>query len=419
MVDYHDKLPMDVPCYVAEGCLHFDYTFEREQEYSVRFSENGSKPTKISMYAVKQDLYELRPLKGDLHTHSYYSDGQDGIAMVPSDYREEGFDFYALTDHNRMFPSLLQQEQYEGVKLRICMMRGEEVHTPGSSLHIVHIGGKSSVCERYVKEPEAYAAEVAEVEKTLMHIPEQYRLRIAQAKWVCAEIKKAGGVSIFAHPFWRANIYNVSEDFCNYLFDEKMFDAFELHNGAVTERDNLQLALWQEQALKGNVLPVVGSSDSHNHDFAKDGFGRSFSIVFAKDNTEESILEAITDGYTVAAEVPYKDDGEIRVFGSQIRLVLFARFLYDNYFNETWRLCVGEGILMRRYAEGEEVGELLSSLADTVENFYKKFYGLVPAPTLSPRVRDYLDTLRTAQIDSGIVAKGSHLELYGGNERRE
>ncbi|MBR5782967.1 MAG: CehA/McbA family metallohydrolase [Clostridia bacterium] len=419
MVDYHDKLPMDVPCYVSGGCLHFDYTFEREQEYSIRFCEKGGKPIKISLYAVQEDLYVRRPLKGDLHTHSYYSDGQDGVAMVPACYREEGFDFYALTDHNRMFTSTIQSEQYEGVKLGVCMLKGEEVHTPGSSVHIVHIGGNFSVCERYVKEPEAFVAEVAEIEKTLTHIPEQYRLRVAQATWACREIKRAGGISIFAHPFWTANVYNVSEDFCNYLFDEKIFDVFELHNDGATHRDNLQLALWQEQALKGNVLPVVGNSDSHNHDFATTGFGRSFTIAFARDNTEEAIIEALRDGYSVAAEVPRKNDAEIRVFGSQFRLVQFARFLYENYFNETWRLCVGEGILMRRYAEGEEVGETLSALADTVENHYKKFFGLVPAPTLSPRVLGYLEKVRIAQIDSGIITKGSHLDLYGGNERRE
>lgn len=419
MLDYHIALPMDVPCKVVGGTLQFSYTFEREQEYSIRFRQKGGEITKLAMYAVHQDLYERRPLKGDLHTHSYYSDGSDGVAMVPSDYREEGFDFYALTDHNRMFTSKLQKELYKDVELGINLMEGEEVHTPGSSLHIVHIGGKYSVCERYVKQPEAFEAEVAEIEKELTHVSEQYRHRVALAKWACREISKAGGLSIFVHPFWRANVYNVSEDFCNYLFDENMFDAFELNNDAEVNRDNLQLALWQEQAFKGNVLPVVASSDSHNHDFATQGFGRSFTIVFAKENTSESIIQAIKDGYSVAAELPKQVDNEARFYGSQLRLVAFARFLYDTYFCETWRLCVGEGILMRRYAEGEQVGELLNALAPTVENFYKKFYGLGSVPTLPAACLEFLDMARGVQIESGIITKGSHLEIYGKNNRRE
>ena len=37
---------------------------------------------------------------------------------------------------------------------------------------------------------------------------------------------------------------------------------------------------------------------------------------------------------------------------------------------------------MRRMAHGEDVSALLSQLAPTVENFYKRFYGITPAPVL-------------------------------------
>ena len=87
LTDYYDPLVFDYPCYVADGCLKFTYEFNQEQEYAIRFREKGCPEVKISLYAVEKDLYELRPLKGDFHTHTYYSDGQDGIAMTPSDYR--------------------------------------------------------------------------------------------------------------------------------------------------------------------------------------------------------------------------------------------------------------------------------------------------------------------------------------------
>ncbi len=412
LADRRVPIPMDVPCVITEGCLQFTFTFPREQEYSVRFREKGSaeKPIRVPMYAVEEDLYALRPLKGDLHSHSYYSDGQDGIAMTAANYREEGFDFFALTDHNRMFPSVLQKEVYRDVKTDICMLRGEEIHTPGSEMHIVHLGGNFSVCERYVKEPEAFLAEVAEIEKEMGYIPEQYRLRVAKAKWACQQIKKAGGMSVFAHPFWASNLYNVSRDFRNYLFDEKIFDAFELLNAADTAVDNLQVAVWQEQIAKGNILPITVGSDSHNHDFATGEFGRIFSIVFAKENTEQAILQAIRDGYSVAAELPRSDDNDLRVYGREYRLIAFARFLWHTYFNDTWRLCIGEGILMRRWAQGEDVSVALNALSGSVEDFYNRFYGLAPAPRLSARVQAYLATLRQAQIDCGINTIGSVLD---------
>ena len=404
---------------VSDGCLCFKHSFEREQEYSIRFCEKGKREVRISLYAVEHDLYELRPLKGDLHCHSFYSDGQDGLAMTPSDYREEGFDFFALTDHNRMYTSKMAIKLYEDVPLGMHIIKGEEVHTPGSLLHIVHIGGKESVCSKYIHDIKGYEADVEEIEKELIHISPQYRKRVAMAHWACREIHKVGGIAIFAHPFWSPNIYNISEDFCNILFNEKIFDVFELLGATSQAGNNIQLALWQEQMMKGNVIPVVSSSDSHNHDFSTTDFARRFTIVFAKENSTAAIIEAIKKGYTVAGEIPDRNDGEIRFYSAQLRLVAFAHFLYQNYFNETYRLSVGEGILMRRYAEGEPVGEILGSLEKTVENFFKQFYGLTDCKKLPQERLEFLDDCLVLQKSEGPLTCGSQLKVYGTNLRRE
>ena len=113
------------------------------------------------------------------------------------------------------------------------------------------------------------------------------------------------------------------------------------------------------------------------------------------------------------------NESEVRFYSTKLRLVLFAHFLFENYFNETWRLCVGEGILMRRYAEGEDVGSALAALAGTVENHYKKFYGLLPAPVIPEKRRAFLDHAREQQKSLGPNTKGSSLFIYGKNGRRE
>lgn len=418
--DYHSPAPFDHSYAVENGCLTFTHSFSAEQEYSIRFREKGAAETKLSIYAVEQDLYELRPLKGDLHTHSYYSDGQDGPAMIPASYREEGFDFVALTDHNRMYPSILAAELYHGIPLGIHLMHGEEIHTPGSQLHIVHVGGTDSVCDKYIHDRETYEKDVAEIEASLSHISEEYRAKTAKAIWACKNIHEMDGLAIFAHPMWQPRRFNVTREFAQILFDQNIFDALELMGGINYTLNNYQLALWQEQMQKGTIIPVVGSSDSHNHDFNAGVFGHRFTVVFAKSNTTGDILQAIKDGYSVAGEIPH-DGGQTdaRFYGSQLRLVLFAQFLYGNYFLETHRLCYAEGVLMRRYAHGEPVGELLAALKDTVENFYKKFYGLTPAPVLSPERLHYLDQCLKIQCTTGPVTKGSVLHVYGGNERRE
>ncbi len=415
-IDYHFPAPLEHPFTVENGCLKFTYDFSKEQEYRIRLKADGVQ-TILSMYALENDLYELRPLKGDLHSHCWYSDGSDGVSMTPADYREEGFDFFALTDHNRMFTSRLAMTMYDGVKLGMTILPGEELHTPGANIHIVHVGGKESVCEQYINDPEAFEAEVAAIEASLPHIPEQYRSRIAMAHWSCEKIHAAGGISIFAHPYWQPDQYNVSRDQAKYMFDANIFDAFELMGGIGLKNNNQQLALWQEQCCKGNHISVVGSSDSHNHDIEVETFGRRFTIVFARDNTCEAILDAVRKGLCVAGELSGASANEVRFYGD-LRLVDLCHFLWQHYFSRTWRLCVGEGILMRRWALGEDVGSVLSALAPTVEDFYKRFYGLSPAPVLTQRQVEFLDKALEVQ-KAGPISKGSKLYIYGGNERRE
>lgn len=404
---------------ISGGCLTFNYTFKSEQEYSIRFCEKGCKETRISLYAVESDLYNLRALKGDFHSHSFYSDGADGLAMTPADYREEGFDFFALTDHNRMYTSKMAAKLYEDVPIALNIINGEEVHTPGSSLHIVHIGGNYSVCDKYISDPVGYEKAVESIEKTLTHIPEMYRKRTAMAHWACNEIHRAGGIAIFAHPLWRPNIDNVSKEFCDILFSEKIFDAFEVFGETGQRNNNLQLAIWQEQILKGNHIPVVSSSDSHNHNFYSTDFARRFTIVFAKSNTTKDILDAVRSGRCVAAEIPRGDNDEIRIHSENFRYSAFAHFLYENYFSETYRLCMCEGILMRRYAEGEDVAEILAKTYGTVESFYRQYYGLSEIKTIPEERLEFLDECLTLQRTVGPETCGSNLKIYGTNKRRE
>lgn len=418
-LDYQDKAPLEHPFTLSGGCLHFTHRFDREQEYRIRLRINGGPVITLAMYAVEEDLYRLRPLKGDLHSHCYYSDGLDGLTMTPADYREEGFDFFALTDHNRMFTSRMAQKMYDGVALGMHIMAGEEVHTPGSAVHIVHAGGKHSVCEQYISSPEIFQEEVASIEATLTHIPEQYRKRVAMAKWTCEKIHQAGGIAIFPHPFWAPDHYNVSGELQDLLFEEKIFDAFELAGGVSTNAINQQLALWQKHAMAGNRLNVVGSSDSHHHnvEIEQYGFGQRFTVVFAPENTTPAILDAVKNGYSVAGELPFRNAEDVRFYGD-FRLVAFAQFLYEHYFAHTWKLCIGEGILMRRWALGEDVGEILSALAPSVEDFYKRFYGLTPAPVLNEKQTAFLDEALALQ-KAGPLTKGSHLHLHDNKERRE
>jgi DNA polymerase (family X) len=53
-------------------------------------------------------LVELEEIKGDLHTHTTYSDGRDSLEQMALAARERGYSYYAVTDHPR--GSLAEQD---------------------------------------------------------------------------------------------------------------------------------------------------------------------------------------------------------------------------------------------------------------------------------------------------------------------
>ena len=195
------------------------------------------------------------------------------------------------------------------------------------------------------------------------------------------------------------------------LFREKIFDAVELIAGLSDRANNIQLAMWIEQLLAGNRLPVVGSSDSHFHDAKDRDFNKRFNIVFAKDNSTDAIMQAIREGYSVAADVPPNDEADVRFYCDKQRLVHFAHFLYENYFNQTGKLCFAEGVLMRRYAEGEDVADTLAALAPTVENFYNRFFGKTPIRDFAKKDLDFIGECRETHRTVGPITRGSQLYI--------
>ena len=68
--------------------------------------------------------------------------------------------------------------------------------------------------------------------------------------------------------------------------------------------------------------------------------GKHFTIVFAKSKSKEHVLEALSEGFTVAVELV---NGSPLCYGGH-RLVKFAEFLLKNYFPARDRVAQKEAI---------------------------------------------------------------------------
>ena len=398
---------------VAEnGVISVSFTFEGEGEHLILLNREGSKNVyELNVYSLYPDLLSKRVLKGDFHSHSYRSDGARDPAALAGHYREQGYDFFALTDHNRYYPGEEIDHVFSPNPIDFSRVLGEEVHAPGNVVHIIHVGGKSSVAALYVNDPESYEKEAAAYEeKVPVSVPEKYRSRYARCEWVCDKIHEAGGLAIFVHPYWKpgkAKCFNVCDEFAKILLMSGMFDTYELVGGMGQEGVNRSIALWADLRAEGLKISVVGSSDVHKLENVTT-FPHYFTLCFADANENDAIIDAVKNGLSVAVEAIGAEYGrQYRAFGS-LRLVSYAHFLLRCYYPVFTRICQGEGVAMRAYAAGHTGKEILEALAKESNRFRKWFFGEEAAALPSEEIRKYVENRREIQRN-GPNGKGSLL----------
>lgn len=417
VIDYHSSEVNNrttIGVVAHGGYATFSYMFDEEMEYVISLRKDGKLVQDLNVYAVEEDLYSLTPLRGDFHSHSYRSDGLRDAVAHAGHYREQGYDFVALTDHNRYFPGGEADEVFAGVNTGFARVLGEEVHCPGSVVHIVHVGGKESIAERYVLDKSGtYDSEIAEYEsKVPSSVPEKYKAKYARAKWACDAIHSVGGLAIFAHPYWRLSVkcYNVCDELSEILLKSGMFDAYELVGGMGCSGVNTSVSHWAQMRVEGLKIPVVGSSDVHKIEKSAD-FPVHFTVCFAKKNDNDSIIEAVKNGYSVAVETA--DSGynlQHRCYGEH-RLVMYAQFLLHYYFPERMRIIEGEGIAMRQFAMEDAPVELVELIAQQGQKFTDRFFGKKAPALPSKKMLEFEDKWRKVQVEKGPNSKGSAINL--------
>ena len=362
------------PC--EDGCLRFTHTYKDEQEHYVDIVKNEKRVVRLSVYSLYEDLVGRYPFRGDLHIHTTRSDGNQAPAIVAANYRKNGYDFIAMTDHDSYYPSLEAINAYKDVPIEYNLVTGEEIHLEGNDIHIVNFGGKYSVnalmpgdhhmnvgdgkdlrsldgeCPDIIS-VEEYKRQVNELIETL-NIPDGIeKFTYAACVWIFNHIKKADGLGIFAHPYWLQNVLQVPETMTEYMMETQPFDAFEVLGGEnYFEQNGWQTIRYYEDRAKGRRYPIVGSTDSHSSVHNRNALICS-TIVFAPENTREGIVYSIKDFYSVAVD---SISTELRIVG-EMRFVRYATFLLREFFPLHDELCYEEGRLMKDYSCGDEYAE--------------------------------------------------------------
>ncbi|MBQ7638020.1 MAG: hypothetical protein IJS90_03865 [Clostridia bacterium] len=390
-----------------DGCVKLTHAFSGEQEYFIRFlKDDGRTLIQFPVYCVEKDLAGRYPYIGDLHMHTTGSDGRQDPEVVCANYRKYGYDFTVISDHRRYYPSLRAIKAYKDVPIDLNIVPGEEVHLPEvngrrNDVHIVNFGGEYSInalVEDVAVETDGRDVSVRAIRtdnvpdimtkeqfsEKMLSLAEKIEapdtvdaLPAAMCKWTFDEIKKANGLGIFPHPNWRPNVYHVPEKFVDWLFDARVFDAFEVLGGEnYYEQNGFQTLRYYEEAAKGNRVPVVGSTDSHDSypETNVNGFICE-TIIFSPENERTALIDSVKKYYSVAVDTISK---EFRLVG-EARFVRYGTFLLRHYFPLHDEVCFEEGRLMKQYVTGspeerEEAGALLKAMAGRTKRMLEKYF---------------------------------------------
>lgn len=344
------------PAVASNGRLRLDMCFPQEDEYWLRVSDGEREIGCPRVYALEPDLHACYPLKGDLHNHTYLSDGRESPAYVIAMLRKKGADFASITDHGWYQPSLEALEYWKELGTDFLVLPGEEVHAPDCRVHILSVGGRFSVNSWGYDGASDYR-EKLEQEKSKLpaNLDEDDRTRIAASQAVFDKAREAGALSLFCHPFWEtADGFDIHEDVTRYLLDHRRFDALEVIGGYWPHeyRDNLfQTAYYYQYCMgAGSLLPLMGCSDCHSTDSGL-FTGLFYSIVFAEDNTFEAIAGAVRAGRSVAVKAL---PGQMPEAFGDFRYVRLCAFLFGRVFPGHDRICEEEGEWMRQAVFGRQ-----------------------------------------------------------------
>ncbi len=226
-------------------------------------------------------------LKGNLHAHTTNSDGELPPATVIKAYRERGYQFLCLSDHD-VFTAYPQFNE-DG---KFLMIPGAEVTLrnlkyPERPMHV-------NVFPRTA--PYDFAQD------------EGFSFKTAEESRAFLEKAAAHNVLMLNHPYWSSMEWDE-------IIDMPGITHMEIYNHASEWLDLLgnDVREWDALLKKGRRLWGTATDDSHNgyvkrdgwpfHLLENDSFG-GYVVVKAKAFTHEAIIEALETGSYYSSRGP-------------------------------------------------------------------------------------------------------------------
>lgn len=206
-------------------------------------------------------------LKGNTHTHTAMSDGDSQPSEVVSWYRDHGYDFLVISDHDK----ITRVDGIEG----IVLIDGEEVtdRLPKKPLHLIAIN---------IKEPVA---------------PQKGETVVDVLQNNVNAIRKGGGIAAINHPNfgWAFGAEELKK-----VEGATLLEIASGHPYVNMQGPPSVESMWDELLTSGKRIWGIGVDDSHHlkrpwdTDIAPPG--KAWIVVRSASRERAAILDAITRG---------------------------------------------------------------------------------------------------------------------------
>lgn len=234
-------------------------------------------------------------LKGNIHSHSVYSDGCLTPEEMKEAYKHHGYDFLAVTDHDLYTDTrMLTDESF-------TMIQGFELWGNASNDKDIHIN--------FLWDDKIEGIEPGQK----IHLPKRTGRECAALSW---KLREKGCYVMLNHPHWSMLASTEVED-------ENPYDAVEIINYGTEWLENTGdgSVFWTEMLYRGCRLWNGGGDDNHNHydldSMYSDSFG-GFTVVKAADRSPKAIMQALKTGSFYTSTGPsiydfYVEDDKVHV----------------------------------------------------------------------------------------------------------
>jgi len=220
-----------------------------------------------------------RWLKGNLHTHTTQSDGKRTPAEVMQWHAEHGYDFVALTDHNRVTDAHVTDAH-------VTDARRFADSSPLAALSAAEINAQRGEVEYHI---------------VALGIQQMPIVSHSDPQVVIDAVNAAGGLCVLAHPYW---LDHTLDD----LLPLTGYAGIEIFNTGcwVEIQKGHSLVHWDavlRRAVLGDGQNVLGFAVDDSH-WKQPDYGGGWVMVRAEQPDAASILEAIRQGHFYSTQGP-------------------------------------------------------------------------------------------------------------------